>query len=122
MTYASQLLLNFVLVKNLLSPCPRSLLKALHPSNPDRDIWLVSYHEENGGLEQHEVFERINKKSHLRLRRQGVIPRALSSMCVLLVKNSKDGKPHRAKSRIVVLGNHEDRYYTKSDRYYTKSD
>ena len=38
-------------------------------------------------------------------------------MCVLVVKPDKNGNPHRAKSRIVVLGNFEDRIYSKSDRY-----
>ena len=38
-------------------------------------------------------------------------------MCVLVVKTDKDGKPNRAKSRIVVLGNYKDRYYNKSQRY-----
>jgi len=108
---------NFVSAKNLLSPCPVSLLRALHPSNPDRDIWLASYREEKGGLEQHDVYERINKKTYLALRRKGLIPKALPSMCVLVVKSNKDGSPHRAKSRIVVLGNHEERYFSKSDRY-----
>jgi hypothetical protein len=40
-----------VSAKNLLNPCPPSLIKALHPSNPDRDVWLKSYEEEKGGLE-----------------------------------------------------------------------
>jgi hypothetical protein len=40
---------NFVSAKNLLSPCPPSPLKAIHPSNPDRDVWLDSYNEEKGG-------------------------------------------------------------------------
>ena len=65
----------------------------------------------------HNVYERISKKDYLALRRTGAIPKAIPSMCVLVVKPDKDGKPHRAKSRIVVLGNHEDRYYSKSDRY-----
>ena len=38
-------------------------------------------------------------------------------MCVLVVKNNKDGKPLRAKSRIVVLGSFEDCLYKKSKRY-----
>jgi hypothetical protein len=38
-------------------------------------------------------------------------------MCVLVVKHDKDGNPIRAKSRIVVLGNFEDRIYDKSQRY-----
>jgi hypothetical protein len=108
---------NFVSAKNLLSPCPPSLVKALHPSNPDRRVWLDSYNEEKGGLESLDVFERINKKTYLALKRSGRVGSALPSMCVLVVKPDKDGKPHRAKSRIVVLGNHEDRYWSKSQRY-----
>ena len=38
-------------------------------------------------------------------------------MCVLVVKNDKDGKPLRAKSRTVVLGDFGDRLYQKSQRY-----
>jgi len=108
---------NFVSAKNLLSPCPPSRKIALHPSNPDRQVWLDSYKEEKGGLQDLEVFERINKKTYLSLRRKGLIPKALPSMCVLVVKHDKDGKPDRAKSRIVVLGNFEERMYSKSDRY-----
>ena len=73
--------------------------------------------EEKGGLEKLEVFDRINKKTYLALRRSGKIGKALPSMCVLVVKPDKDGNPCRAKSRIVVLGNYEDRYYTKSQKY-----
>ena len=38
-------------------------------------------------------------------------------MCVLVVKNDKYGKPLRAKSRIFVLGDFEDRLYQKSQHY-----
>ena len=38
-------------------------------------------------------------------------------MCILVVKNYKYGKPLRAKSCIVVLGNFEDRLYKKLQRY-----
>eukprot|EP00956_Cyclotella_meneghiniana_P005594 scaffold7180_cov50-Cyclotella_meneghiniana.AAC.3 len=108
---------NHVSAKNLINPCPPSLNKALHPSNPDRHVWLESYKEEKGGLEQLEVFERISKKQYLHLKRTGRIGKALPSMCVLVIKPDKNGNPVRAKSRIVVLGNFEDRYYTKSQRY-----
>ena len=64
-----------------------------------------------------DVIERINKKQYLALRRSGKIPKALPSMCVLVVKHIKDGKPNRAKSRIVVLGDFEDKLYEKSQRY-----
>ena len=38
-------------------------------------------------------------------------------MCVLTIKPDEMLQPHRAKYRIVVLGNHEDRIWTKSDKY-----
>ena len=38
-------------------------------------------------------------------------------MCVLTVKKDVNLLPVRAKSRIVVLGNHEDRVWTKSEKY-----
>jgi len=107
----------FVSAKNLMSPCPPSLIKAIHPSNPDRQIWLDSYQEEKGGLEDLGVYKRISKKAYLALRRSGKIPKAIPSMCVLVVKTDRDGKPNRAKSRIVVLGNHEDWVYSKSKHY-----
>ena len=107
----------FVSAKNLFAPCPPSLSKALHPSNPDRQVWLDSYNEEKGGLESMDVYEKISKKQYLLLRRKGLIPKAIPSMCVLVVKPDRDGKPSRAKSRIVVLGNFEDRLYAKARRY-----
>jgi hypothetical protein len=63
------------------------------------------------------VYQTINKKTYLQLKRSGKIGKALPLMCVLVIKPNKDGSPHRAKSRIVVLGNHEDRYWSKSQRY-----
>ena len=38
-------------------------------------------------------------------------------MCILVAKLNKDGKPHHAKLRIIILGNFEDRYYSKLWRY-----
>jgi len=38
-------------------------------------------------------------------------------MCVLTITPDEMLRPHRAKARIVVLGNHEDRIWTKSDKY-----
>ena len=38
-------------------------------------------------------------------------------MCVLVVKNDKDGKPLRAKYRILVVGDFKDSLYQKSQRY-----
>ena len=38
-------------------------------------------------------------------------------MCVLTIKKDENLLPLRAKSRIVVLGNHEDRLWSKNDRF-----
>ena len=38
-------------------------------------------------------------------------------MCILVVKNDKDGEPLRANSRIFVLGNFEYRLYQNPQRY-----
>ena len=109
--------LNYVSVKHLLSPCPPSLCKALDTSNPDRQVWMYSYKEEKQGIINHEVYEKILENQYLSLRRAGKIPKVIPSMCFLVVKNNKDGKPLPPKYRIVVLGNFEDRLYQKSQRY-----
>ena len=64
-----------------------------------------------------EVFKQIKIRQYLLLYCKGVIPKALLSMCVLVVKQEKDGKPACAKSCIVVLGNFENRYYKKLQKY-----
>ena len=38
-------------------------------------------------------------------------------MCVLKINNGKKLRPLRAKSRIVVLGNHEDHDWRKSEKF-----
>ena len=50
--------------KNLLRPCLTLLLQVLHSSDPDQATWLRSYLEEKGGLEEHDVYERIKKAVH----------------------------------------------------------
>ena len=78
---------------------------------------MDSYKEEKQGLINHEVYEKISKNQYLALRRADKTPKSIPSMCVLVVKNDKGGKQLRAKSRIVVVGNFEDRLYQKSQRY-----
>ena len=38
-------------------------------------------------------------------------------MCVLVIKKDEHGCPAHAKSRIIVLGNHETTYWSKGDVY-----
>ena len=78
---------------------------------------MDSYQEGKQGLIDHEVYEKISKNQYLDLRRARKIPKSITSMCVLVVKNNKDEKPLCAKSRIVVLGNFGDRLYQNPQRY-----
>lgn len=104
-----------VSAKTLTQPCPPSLQRALDPSNPDRTIWLASYGEEKGSLKEVNTFTVITLEQYRQLRKEGA-PRAIPSMCVLVVKMDGHGQPDRAKSRIVVLGNLEGRSWGKHER------
>ncbi len=44
-------------------------------------------------------------------------PHAIPTMCILSIKKDEMLNPLRAKSRIVVLGNHEDRVWSKPEKY-----
>ena len=109
--------LNYVSDKKLLSPCSPYLFKYPNHYNPDRQVWLDSYKNEEHGLIYHEVYEKTSKIQYLALKREGKTPKATPSMCVLIVKNNKYGKPLCAKSCIVVLGNFKDQLYQRSQRY-----
>lgn len=105
---------SLVSAKTLVNPCPPPLTMALHPSNPDYQIWFKSYTEEFKGIQNCDIYGIITEKEYFNLRHQS--GNAIPSMCILTIK-LKDGYPHRAKSRIVVLGNREQRLWSRSDRY-----
>ena len=101
---------------HLKRECPRSLLTALQHSHPDRDTWLASFREEKSGIQSQNTYVKISLADYRALRAQGA-PRAIPTMCVLSIKKDEMFNPLRAKSRIVVLGNHEDRVWTKPEKY-----
>ena len=107
---------SFVSAVNLHRDCPPSLLKALADTHPDRDVWLASFYEEKRGIEQLDTFTKISLGEYRALREKGA-PKAIPTMCVLTIKKDEQLRPLRAKSRIVVLGNHEDRVWSKSDKF-----
>ena len=108
---------NHVSARNLKKPCPKSLRQALEKDSVDRDIWLKSYHEEKGSLVDNKTFVKLTLQQYKDLRLKKGAPKAIPTMCVLTVKTDENLAPDRAKSRIVVLGNLEDRYWAKCDRY-----
>ena len=59
----------------------------------------------------------LKKIQYLAIKRAGKIPKSIPLMCVLVVKNEKNGKPIHAKSCILVLENFEDRLYQNSQCY-----
>ncbi len=59
---------------------------------------------------------RVITLDEYRALRQNDAPQAIPTMCVLVIKNDETGKPDRAKSRIVVLGNLEHRLWNKHER------
>ena len=107
---------SFVSALNLHKECPPTLLKALAESHPDREVWLESYKEEIGGLQALHTYKKITHGEYRAYREKGA-PRAIPTMCVLTIKRDENLLPHRAKSRIVALGNHEDRVWSKSDKF-----
>ena len=103
-----------VSAKNLQNPCPKNLKTALDPTNPDSNIWHLPYQEEYKGIYDCAVYDVISQQEYNSYQRQGVT--AIPTMCILTIKN-KDSHPDRAKSRIVVLGNQDKKYYKKTDKY-----
>ena len=108
---------NHVSAKNLQRPWPRFLWQSMSDrKSPDYPIWLDSYNEEYGGLRGLNTYYEIDEAEYQRLVREYGI-RAIPTMCIHTVKPDSNGKPDRAKSRIVVLGNAEDRLWEKSDLF-----
>jgi len=105
-----------VSVVNLHWECPPTLLKALADSHPDREIWLESYREEKHGIDSLDTYRKITLVEYHTLREKGA-PKAIPTICVLTIKKDENLLPLRAKSRIVVLGNHEDHLWSKSNRF-----
>jgi hypothetical protein len=76
----------------------------------------LSYFEEKRAIESLGTYDRLTLAAYRSLCAKGA-PRAIPTMCVLTIKLDEMMNPNRAKSRIVVLGNHEDRVWSKSDKY-----
>ena len=107
---------NVVSVVNLHCDCLASLLCDINSSHPDHDVWLQSYHEEKKSITLMGTFQILTIGKYRALHEKGAI-HAIPSMCILTTK--KDGRllTLRAKSCIVVLGNHKDRDRSKSEQF-----
>ena len=101
---------------HLKRECHHSLLTTLHHSHPDRDPWLASFREEKSSIESQNTSVKISLANYRALWAQGAL-RAIPTMCVLSIKKDEMFNPLRDKSRILVLGNHEDCVWTKPEKY-----
>jgi hypothetical protein len=106
---------SFVSAVNLHRDCPPSLLKALAKTHPDREVWLECFYKEKRGVKELDTYKKISLAEYRNLRENGA-PRAIPTMCVLTIKKDKNLRPLHAKSRIVVLGNHEERVWKKREK------
>jgi hypothetical protein len=109
---------SFLSTLNLHKECPPTLLKALADSHPNREVWLQSYKEEKSGPESLDTYRNstLGDGEYQALREKGA-PHAIPTMCVLIIKRDGNLLPQHAKSRIVVLGNHKDRVWSKLDEF-----
>jgi hypothetical protein len=107
---------SFVSALNLNWDCPPSLLKALADTHPNREIWLESFFEEKLASRTLIHIRRL-RWVNIKLSGKKGAPWAIPTMCVLTIKKDENLRPLCAKSRIVVLGNHEDRVWKKSNKF-----
>jgi Reverse transcriptase (RNA-dependent DNA polymerase) len=85
-------------------------------NSPDYPIWHDSYKEEHDGLKGLDTYDVINEAEYRLLAAKHNIE-AIPTMCIHTVKPDAQGQPDRAKSRTVVLGNEEHRYWEKTDLF-----
>ena len=107
---------SFVSTVNLHWDCPPSLLKALADTHPNRQIWMESFLEEKLGIKSLDTYNKLTLGEYRALREKGA-PRTIPTMCVLTIKKDENLRPLHAKSRMVVLGNHEHRIWKKSKKF-----
>ncbi len=84
-----------------------------HLSPKDKAIWLASYAEEIDGLNGQHTYDVITEAEYQRYKQKGI--KAIPTMAVFVVKPDEFGKPYRAKSRVVVLGNLEQHSWEADD-------
>jgi hypothetical protein len=77
---------------------------------------MHSFWEEKDSIISMDTYDTIILAQYCALREKGA-PQAIPTMCVLTIKPDEMMNPHRTKSCIVVLGNHEERIWSKSDKY-----
>ncbi len=93
---------------------PKSLKQHSKLSANDKDIWDRSYMEEYLGLHNTtHTWDYITEEEYQNLAH--VLGKPLPTMAISKIKTDENGKPLRAKYRIVALGNLDPHSWTKAD-------
>ena len=96
---------------SLKGPCLGFLWEALRDKrHPDYGVWYASYKEEYDNMRGMTTYTVISEEE---VRRLKVKP--IPTVNILTVKIDEQGKPVRAKSRAVVLGNEDETHWSKRD-------
>jgi hypothetical protein len=85
-------------------------------THPNCNTWIASFRKEKSVIQSLNTYIKIGLAKYRALLAKGA-PHAIPTMCVLSIKKDKMLDPLQAKSCIVVLGNHEDRVWTKPEKY-----
>ena len=102
-----------VSAQNLSSPIEPSLCKHHELPPGDKITWDASYKEEYDGLVKLDTWDFVTEEEYEKLR--PIVGKALPSMAISTIKRDGDGKPVRAKYRIVALGNLDPHNWDKSE-------
>ena len=93
-----------VSVRNLKTPCPLSLLNALHEDYVDRSTWLDSYNKEKDTFIENDTYVEISLQEYRRLRRfPKSVPKAILFMCVMGIKQDENMGPDCATCIVVLV-------------------
>lgn len=112
---AGLIILRKVSTKNLHLMQAPTLLKhyKLHPE--DKKTWDAAYAEEYQGLLDIDTWEEISEEDYTNSKH--LFGNLMPTMAISTIKKDGDGKPVRAKYRIVALGNLDPHNWTKNDCY-----
>ena len=94
---------------------PTSLDQHAKMSPQDKDIWDAAYLEEINGLQEKHTWDTISEDEYNSIKHK--VKALLPSMAISTIKYDENGRPKRAKYRIVALGNLDRFHWSKGDVY-----
>ena len=100
-------------LSNLIPPASVDHHSKMSPQ--DKEIWDAAYLEEIEGLQSRNTWETISESTFNSIRDK--VKAVLPSMAISTIKYDENGRPKRAKYRIVALGNLDRVHWSRGDVY-----